>query len=576
MRRTKIVATLGPACDKVEVMTQLLQAGVDVVRINLSHGEWDLHQKRIRLARHAAQQLGKEIGVMLDTQGPEVRLGPIQKTLHLEIDDTFYIGRKGSEADRILTVTWPGLFGLLQTGQTLWIDDGRLVVEVRSVTHDLITLAAKNRGDVDSQKKLSLPGYGWPLDPLTQKDRDAIVRGVTEEGIDFVALSFVRTAEDIFAVRRFLEEQQISTFLMAKIENPLGMDHLDEILQVSDGVMVARGDLGVELPEEEVPELQKTIIRQANLMGRPVVTATQMLESMVDQERPTRAEATDVANAIWDGTDAVMLSAETAVGKHPVESVAMMAKIAERADAHPEYAHRIKFTTDRIADAVSRASAEIAAELHARAILTVTESGYTARMVSRCKPSVPVVAISPHQTTLRQLTLYWGVEGLAMNSAIHTTDMVRQAIEVAREAAVVAEGDLVVVTAGVPHGTPGTTNLVRVEMITDPVLEGQGLGVNVGPVTGAVMVVNNQSAIPDSPFVAVVDGYDQSWLPILDQAAAVVASTPGWTSDIAVYALSRKIPAVVGVVDATRKLKDGQIVTVDPVRGVIYLGKTQV
>ncbi|MHB1954753.1 MAG: pyruvate kinase [Sulfobacillus sp.] len=576
MRRTKIVATLGPACDSVDIMVELIRAGVDVARVNLSHGEWPLHQQRIRLARQAAMRLGKEIGIMLDTQGPEVRLGPLRTTLHLDIGDMFYLGREGSESDKILTVTWPGLFDMLKVGQTLWIDDGRLVVEVQSVASDVISLVAKNRGDVDSQKKLSLPGYGWPLDPLTEKDRDALVRGITEEGIDFVALSFVRSADDILTVRRFLEDHHISTFLMAKIENPLGMDHLDEILRVSDGVMDARGDLGVELPEEDVPELQKTIIRQANLMGRPVVTATQMLESMVDEERPTRAEATDVANAIWDGTDAVMLSAETAVGQHPVGTVAMMAKIAERADAHPEYAHRVQFRTDRIADAVSRASAEIAEQLHAGAILTVTESGYTARMVSRCKPEVPIIAISPHQTTLRQLTLYWGVEALAMGAALHTDDMVDQAIDIAREAHKVADGDVVVVTAGVPAGTPGTTNLVRVETISDLILKGQGLGTNMSPVTGPVLIVKENAVAPQTPFVAVVQGYDPQWVSILDHAKAIVASDAGWTSDIAVYALSRQIPAVVGVHDVQKQLSNGQTVTVDPVRGVVYFGKTRV
>ncbi len=575
MRRTKIVATLGPATDGVESLSEMIRAGVDVVRLNLSHGLWDVHQKRIQMARQAAARVGQEIGVMLDTRGPEVRLGSLARPLRLMPGDRIQIDQESSQNDATLTVSWNGLFDVVKPGEFLWIDDGRIIVEVESVEAYRMTVVARNGGTVQSHKKLSRPKAGWPLDPLTEVDEECLIRGIREEGIDFVALSFVRTVDDMFSVRRFLEQHDLETFLIAKIENRIGMDNLEEILRVSDGVMVARGDLGVELPEEEVPELQKAIIGAANVLGRPVVTATQMLESMVEHDRPTRAEVTDVANAIWDGSDAVMLSAETAVGSYPVETVEMMARIAVRAEQSTIYSHKPEFHRDRIADVVSHAAAQIAEELHARAILTPTESGYTARMVSRSRPTVPILALSTHLKSLRQLTLFWGVLGIRMEPIEETDDMVKEAIATTIRSGYLDQGDLVVVTAGTPYATPGTTNLVRVETIAEPILHGQGVGGQLRAVTGPIVYLPLRNEPPDN-FVAVVDGYRREWVPMLENAIAIIATDAGLSSDVAIYATGGHIPAVVGLQGIVRALPEGQYVTVDPVRGLVYRGRVKV
>ena len=575
MRRTKIVVTLGPATDNVESLVELLRAGADVVRLNLSHGPWEAHQQRIRRARHAARVAGVEIGVMLDTRGPEVRLGALASPLHLKPGDRLEIAEESNRGDATLTVSWDGLFDTVEPGESLWIDDGRIVVDVHAINGRRMTLVAQNEGTVESHKKLSRPASGWPLDPLTDVDQECIRRGLQEEDIDFVALSFVRTVDDVFSVRRFLEQHQLETFLIAKIENRVGMENLDDILRVTDGVMVARGDLGVELPEEEVPELQKAIIVAANALGRPVITATQMLESMVTQDRPTRAEVTDVANAIWDGSDAVMLSAETAIGHYPLEAVSMMARIAERAEQSRRYSRQADFQRDRIADVVSHAAAGIAEELHARAILIPTESGYTARMVSRSRPVAPILALSAHLKSLRQLTLFWGIRGIRMEPIEESEDMVEEAIRVTIANGYLDQGDLVVVTAGTPYGTPGTTNLVRVETIGEPILHGQGIGSDLAAVTGPIVYLPQEREVPDH-FVAVVSGYQKEWVPILDNAIAIIATDRGLSSDLAVYATMRHIPAVVGLGEIPTTLIEGQAVTVDPVRGIVYKGHVKV
>lgn len=575
MQRTKIVATLGPATDNIKSLSEMIRAGVAVVRLNLSHGSWEVHQGRIRMAREAAAEVGVEIGIMLDTRGPEVRLGSLPNPIDLKNGDTIEIGQ-GREKNRApLSVNWDGVFEVVKPGESLWIDDGRIVVEVKSVEAHHMTLVARNDGTLQSHKKLSRPELGWPLDPLTEFDEHALIRGIREENIDFVALSFVRTMDDIFLVRRFLERHQLETFLIAKIENRMGMDNLDEICRVSDGVMVARGDLGVELPEEEIPELQKAIILAANALGRPVITATQMLESMVGNDRPTRAEVTDVANAIWDGSDAVMLSAETAIGNDPVGAVAMMARIAERAEKSTLYWRRRDFQPDRIADVMSHAAAKIAEELHARAILTPTESGYTARMVSRSRPAVPILALSAQRKSLRQLTMFWGVSGIPMEPIDEADDMVKEAIATTIRNGFLDQGDLVVVTAGTPYATPGTTNLVQVETIAEPILHGQGIGGRLAAVTGPVAYLPLAGEIPER-FVAVVEGYRREWVPMLENAIAIVATDPGLSSDVAVYATSRHIPAVVGLTGIADALPEGDDVTVDSVRGIVYRGRVHV
>lgn len=575
MRRTKVVATIGPSSDDARVLSAMIRAGMDVARLNLSHGTTDQHRERIRTIRRASRELNRELGIMLDLRGPEVRIGMLREPLLLEpgMELRLVRGNQG-ELYRDVTVTWDGLFSYASPGQVFLFDDGNLVTRCVGTDSDSIWLSVEVGGLLKSQKKISCPGSQWPLDPLAASDEDAILMGL-EEAIDSIAVSFVRTADDIIRVRRFIEENGGAAPLIAKIEDPLALEHLDEILTVSDGIMVARGDLGVAMPLKEVPWLQKDIIQRANQAGIPVITATQMLESMVTMTHPTRAEASDVANAIWDGTDAVMLSAESASGQYPVEAVKTIAEIAEAADERAGMRRKVASATSRIADAVSQASATIADSVGAKAILSVTESGYTARMVSRARPSVPVVAVSPHLSTVRALSLVWGTYGLLSRPFTNVEDLVAESIQAALDAGMVSDEDVVVVTAGMPLGIPGTTNLIRVETVRGPIL--RGLGLSNGPaVTGTVWLAKDFSDPPADPYVAVVHNLSKGQVPLIERASGIIAEVSGLTSDIAVLGISSGIPTVVGVGDALKTLSEGQTVTLDPVRGTIYHGRVNI
>ncbi len=575
MRRTKIVATIGPACDDPKILAEMIRAGMDVARLNLSHGDLDTHRERFRRLREISREVGTEIGIMLDTCGPEVRLTHLSQPLRLNPGDQFVLTTHPDGSSHQGGVSWDGIFSMIEPGHLLWVDDGNIVLRcVEQRADELITETVVG-GILKNRKKISSPTVTWPLDILTDTDRTSLSMGIAE-GMDFVAASFVRSAEDVVEIRKFFELNHSDAFIISKIENRAGVENLDEILAVSDGVMVARGDLGVELPPERVPWLQKDIIGQANELGIPVVTATQMLESMTHAPRPTRAEVSDVAHAIWDGSDSVMLSAETASGQYPVESVQMMAKIAEDADNRRGFLTPRTFSVLRVGDAVSRASAEMAESLGARAILTATATGYTARMVSRSRPSVPIIAISTQERVMRRLKLTWGVFPIISDDTEHSDDMVNKAIEAAVEYGHVADGDLVVLTAGVPAGIPGTTNMVRVETISSPVLVGTGLGYG-EPVTGVICFQpQDAESLPHDPYVAVVRDYDSDAKEFFSRAKAIIAERSGRTSDVAVAAVTLGIPAIVGVEGAIERLHNNQIVTIDPVRGVIYKGRVKI
>lgn len=581
MRRTKIVATIGPACDSPEGLRALIAAGMDVARLNLSHGSTDVHRDRIRRIREAARAMERTVGIMLDTRGPEVRIGELPEPVTLAPGDrlTLVAQRDPSPDNGVLHVwvNWPGLLSWVSPGQQLLIDDGNLAIRCEATRPGQADFVVEVGGLLNSRKKINCPGVAWPLHPLHAADEEALAMGIAE-GIDFVAASFIHRADDVIAVRRFLESHDGHPLLIAKIEDRSAVEHLDEILLVADGVMVARGDLGVEMPAEDVPWLQKEIIQKANRLGLPVITATQMLESMVVAPRPTRAETSDVANAIWDGSDAVMLSAETASGRFPVEAVRVMARVAENADQRPRYLHRVQWDSPRVADAVSRASAEIGESLGARAIITVTESGYTAQMVSRCRPTVPIIAISPHEHVVRRLSLIWGVTTLMMPRMPDSGRLVEEAILTAQNAQWVKPEDVVVVTAGFPPGTPGTTNLLRVETVRGPMLKGQGIGQGQA-VSGRVVRWGDAQALappPSDEYILVLREWDPRAALWAEGARAVIAETPGLTSDVAVAVITLGIPAVVGVPDAADRLADGQTVTVDAARGLIYQGRVEI
>lgn len=473
MSKTKIVCTIGPSSESPEMLRNLIQAGMNVARLNFAHGELDEHAERIRRIREAAKELNRYVAVMLDIKGPEIRIGKMAadyaelvpgETVVLTTEEV--LGTK----DRI-HVTYKQLPQDVKPGSIILIDDGLVRLEVVKAEGTEITCLIKNGGKLKPRKGVNVPGVKTSLPGVTEKDVRHIKFGI-EQNIDIIAQSFVRKAEDILEIKHILSEHKADHIqVIAKIENDEGVENLDAILSVADGLMVARGDLGVDLPVEEVPLVQKEMIKKCNLAGKPVITATHMLESMQMNPRPTRAEAGDVANAIFDGTDCVMLSGESAAGKYPLESVETMARIAARAEsAMGRYSH-CSCKGDGapaidITGAIGEAVARAALELSAKAILALTESGFTARMIAKHKPAAPVIAVSTKESVLYALSMTWGVTPLLRSeSATNTDAAVAAAVELAKSAGYVQDGDLVVITAGVPAGCAGTTNLLRVHRV---------------------------------------------------------------------------------------------------------------
>lgn len=469
MARTKIVCTLGPVSESSEVMRGLIRAGMDVARINFSHGDHETHARSIATLRKVAEEEGKLVAVMADLQGPKLRVGEIAgESMELDEGDvvTLTADPRPSEEDAI-PVPHPQLLRDLRPGQTVLLDDGHLELVVVGISDGGLKCRVVTGGELTSRKGINVPGAALHFSALTEKDKvDAAF--ALQQGVDFFALSFVRRAADVRELRQFLRSKQDDVPIIAKIEKPEALTDFDEILAEADGVMVARGDLGVETPAEEVPFHQKHIIRACNRVGKPVITATQMLQSMIENPRPTRAEASDVVNAVLDGTDAAMLSGETAVGRYPVVSAGMMEKICANAEARLPYG-RLLHDEPRChatsAEAISCAAVDIANEVSARAIITATMSGMTARMVARHRPAVPIVAVTPDRATLFRLTLVWGVVPVQVEEFSTTDEMVTVMVQAAREAELVDWGDLVVLMAGIPFGSGGVTNMLKIHVV---------------------------------------------------------------------------------------------------------------
>lgn len=471
MRKTKIVCTIGPSSESLENTKKLIMAGMNVARLNFSHGDFEEHGGRINNIREASRELGKTVAILLDTKGPEIRTGKLAvEPIELVQDEYIILTTEEilGDKDRI-SITYNNLPSDVQPGSTILIDDGLIGLTVVEVEGTEIKCRIVNGGTIKSKKGVNVPGVAISLPGITEKDANDIVFGI-EQGIDFIAASFVRKASDVQEIRELLEKHNAGHIqIISKIENQEGVDNLDEILEVSDGLMVARGDLGVEIPAEEVPLVQKRMIEKSNVAGKPVITATQMLDSMQRNPRPTRAEASDVANAIFDGTDAIMLSGETAAGKYPVESVLTMSRIAEKAESALNY--REIFLKQRIAqetsitEAISQSVAISALDLNAKAIISSTESGHTARMVSKYRPQAPIIAVTTQERTLRRLALTWGVTPVQGRTASSTDEMFENSLKGGLESGIVKAGDLVIITAGVPLGQSGSTNLVKVSQI---------------------------------------------------------------------------------------------------------------
>jgi len=583
MRKTKIVCTIGPSSESLENTKKLIQAGMNVARLNFSHGDFEEHGNRIKNVGLANAELGTSVAILLDTKGPEIRLGKLkEEPIELVQGEAITLTTEEILGDRTrIPVTYNNLPNDLSVGSTVLIDDGLIGLTVESIEGTEIHCRIVNNGPIKSKKGVNVPGVKISLPGITEKDANDIIFGI-EQGVDFIAASFVRKASDVLEIRELLEKHNASHIqIISKIENQEGVDNLDEILEVSDGLMVARGDLGVEIPAEEVPLVQKMMIKKCNRAGKPVITATQMLDSMQRNPRPTRAEASDVANAIFDGTDAIMLSGETAAGKYPVESVQTMSRIAERAENALEY--REIFTKQAnaqqtsVTEAISQAVANSALDLNAKAIITSTQSGFTARMVSKYRPKAPIVAVTTDAKVMKRLALGWGVIPVKGDDAVTTDEMFENAVKGAMGTGLLALGDTVVITAGVPVGLAGTTNLMKIHHIGELLAKGQGIGSQT--VTGKLVVARtpqeaNEKVQQGDILVAV--STDKEYMPAFEKAGAVITEQGGITSHAAVCGLNLSVPVILGVTGATDTLKDGMEVTVYAETGFIYSGQSKV
>jgi pyruvate kinase len=580
MRRTKIVCTIGPASESIPVLKEMLAAGMDVARLNFSHGSHEEHLLRLRNIRQASREIGRPVAILLDTKGPEIRIGELEESLQLEAGQDFCLTTIPDIRKNKVYVNYPGLPGDVKPGDRILIDDGLIGLVVKEVTSTEINCLVENGGELSGRKGVNVPGVSVNLPSVTEKDLEDILFGIEQE-VDFIAASFVRTAADVLEIRKVLEDHHSPIQVIAKIETQAAVDNIDDILEVSDGIMVARGDLGVEIPAEEVPLAQKQIIAQCNLLGKPVITATQMLDSMIRNPRPTRAEASDVANAIIDGTDAVMLSGETAAGKYPVEAVKTMARIGEKTE-NVLLAEGFGTLEDILAEktitgSIGHATYTVAQELDAEAIITPTTSGSTARMVARHRPQAPIVAGCPNPVVCRQLLLVWGVIPVLTAKAEGTDEIISTAVKASLDSGVVKLGDLVVITAGVPAGIAGTTNLLKVHVVGEVVAKGQGIGraVVTAPVRLCRSAGEALQKVEDGD-ILVTYGTDKDFVPAMEKAGAIITTEGGLTSHAAVVGLSIGVPVVVGVPDGMEVLRDGEVFTIDGATGQVYKGVTKV
>lgn len=467
MRKTKIICTLGPASESEDVLKGLMQAGMNVARFNFSHGTHEEQKKKFAKVLKVSNELGVNISTLLDTKGPEIRLCDFEGgKVELTAGQTFTLTTEEMlGTSKKATITYKNLKNDIEVGNAILIDDGLIEMHVEEITDTDIVCRVVNGGFVSNHKGVNVPGAILSMPYISEVDKNDILFGV-EMGFDFLAASFARTKEDILEIRKILDEHNSPMKIIAKIENMQGIENLEEILSVSDGIMVARGDMGVEIPMEDVPVLQKKMIKKAVSAGKHVITATQMLESMIKNPRPTRAETTDIANAIYDGTTAIMLSGESAAGLYPVEAVKTMARIAERAEQDIDYRSRMQRNHDHthpdITEAISYATCTTAMDLNAAAVITVTMSGFTAEMISKYKPGCPIIGCSVNPRVCRQMNLLYGVQPLLVQREENAEDLFEASVRNAKKAGYVKPGDTVVLTAGVPLGTPGRTNMIRV------------------------------------------------------------------------------------------------------------------
>lgn len=583
MRKTKIICTIGPASESEEMLEMLIENGMNAARLNFSHGTYDEHKKRIDAIKALREKYKKTVAIILDTKGPEIRTGNFKNgNVELKEGQKFTFTSRDVEGDgTICSVSYKGLPEDVAEGDRILVADGLVAFLVDSVDGTNIHCTVQNNGVIGDHKNMNVPGSHIKLPALAQKDIDDIMFGI-ENKIDIIAASFVRRPSDVVAIRRILEENNADDIMIvAKIESREGVDNIDEIIKFADGIMVARGDLGVEIPVEEVPLVQKMIIKKCNKAGKPVITATQMLDSMIRNPRPTRAEVSDVANAIFDGTDCIMLSGETASGNYPVGSLNTMAKIAERTEQSLNYREMIEkrklISTTTVPDAISYAACTTAAELGASAIITITMTGSTARRVSKYRPGQPIIAATPFEAVARKLSIVWGIHPVLTGRAESANEIMAESVNKALESELVKKGDLVVIAAGVPAGFTGTTNMLKVCIVGDILVKGMGMGTK--PAYGNALVIGRKKAADcdiNEGDIIVVSKLRNEFIPLLYKAAGVISEEGGFTSHLAVECITRGIPVITGALGAVDLIKNGTMITLDPSRGLVFSGKANI
>ena len=579
MRKTKIICTLGPSTDKDGVLRELIANGMNVARFNFSHGSHEEHKGRLDLLKSLREELGKPVAALLDTKGPEIRLKDFKNgTEMLEAGQTFTLTTRDVEGTKeICSITYKDLPQDVAPGGTIMLDDGLIKLQIQTVNDTDIVCTVLNNGKIKNKKGVNVPGVHLSMPYMSQRDKDDIIFGI-EQGFDFIAASFVRTAQDVYEIRNLLNEYDSNIRIIAKIENREGVNNIDSILAAADAVMVARGDLGVEIDFTELPGIQKTIIDRSFSFGKPIVTATQMLDSMIVNPRPTRAEISDVANAIYDGTSAIMLSGETAAGAYPVDALKTMSAIAERTEQenHARFAPLAENTGKiSVSDATAHAACLTAKDVNAAAIVTVSESGNTARLLSKYRPKQPIIACVMDEQVQRQLSLSWGITSLLMGPAHSTDELIEMSTALAEKNGYLHNGELAVVTAGVPVGVSGTTNMIKIHMVGNCLATGVGVGpenAEVSNATGKACVCRTLDEVHAKfkpGMVLVVPSTSNEMLNYVRDAAALVVEEPGLNSHAAIAGKALLKPTVVGAVGATSHIRDGLMIAVDCAHGSV-------
>jgi pyruvate kinase len=575
LRRTKIVATIGPATSQPEVLRSLIEAGATTLRLNFSHGTHEDHHRSIRLIRQVSFELNQPVAILQDLQGPKIRLGKFQDgPITLKNNDPYILTSVlGAGTQEKSSISYDRLADEVPTGSRILLDDGKVEMRVESVDPAAQNLYCRVTvgGVLSNNKGVNFPGVYLSVKALTDKDKEDLIFGL-DHGVDWVALSFVRNPEDILEIKELIASMGKRVPVIAKIEKHEAIEQMLPILSLCDGVMVARGDLGVEVPAEDVPILQKRLIATARQLAIPVITATQMLDSMVKSPRATRAEISDVANAILDGTDAVMLSNETAVGDYPIEAVATMARIATRIEQEQAIVSSLPTDAQSISQAISDAAGTIAKHLNAAAIMTLTKTGATARNVSKFRPITPILAITPHVDVARQLQLVWGVRPLLILDLPSAGQTFEAALNVAQEKELLKAGDLVVMTAGTLQGVSGSTDLIKVELVTSVL--GHGVGIGQGSVSGRARIAHNSAEVKDfnEGEILVVSKTSVDYIDVIRRSGGIITEEDSLTSHAAIIGLRLGIPVIVGVKEATQSIREGSLLTLDVQRGLVYSG----